>query len=83
MYLYEYGDLDLEERPRQIYPYAVVQFGHTGEQQIYRRPAQPASKTRFVRSIHHVTASMATRKRITNLGRRVNLESFNIQVPCF
>ena len=33
--------------------------------------------------IQHVTASIATRKLIINLGRRVNLVSFNMQVSSF
>ena len=33
--------------------------------------------------VDHVTASMATSRRIINLGRRVNLVPFNMRVPCF
>ena len=49
MYLYEYGDLGVEERPRQVQPYAVVHFVYTGETKIYRPPIpKPIVKSGFV-----------------------------------
>ena len=55
MYLYEYGDLDLEERPRQVCPYAMVHFCHSGEHQFYRRPPLPSLHAPKPRSVHSTT----------------------------
>ena len=40
MYIYEYGDLTVEDRPRHICPYAVIDFRYVGQTKVYRNLSQ-------------------------------------------
>ena len=51
IYLYQYEDCEIVERPKQICPYAVVYFKYVGETKSNKPPPKQVPKSRLVFSL--------------------------------